>query len=392
MGGTDEIRLPETTSWLADPAAQAVCDAVQRGEHRILFVGGCVRNALMGLPDSDVDLSTDAMPEEVMSLAEEAGLKAVPTGIDHGTVTVVSDGKGFEITTFRRDVETDGRRAVVAFSDSIEEDARRRDFTMNALYAAPNGEIHDPLGGLGDLMARRVRFIEDPAARIREDYLRILRFFRFSAHYADPSEGMDPDALAAIGSNIAGLETLSAERVGSEMTRLLAAPDPAPTVATMRQVGVLGAVLPGSDDRWLAPMVHLEETLGIAPDWRGRLAVLGGEGVQERLRLSKADARRLELLQEHGFGAAPIGEVAYREGADTARQVLLIRAAVAGEQPEISDLETIETARRATFPIRAQDLMPRVEGPALGAELRRLEERWIASGFTLDRAALLRSD
>ncbi|NNE52236.1 MAG: CCA tRNA nucleotidyltransferase [Sulfitobacter sp.] len=389
MGRTDENLIPPDTPWLTDPAARAVCAALQAEGHHLYFVGGCVRNALLGRPVSDVDMSTNARPEEVTRLAEAAGLKAVPTGIDHGTVTVVSDGHPFEITTFRRDVETDGRRAVVAYSDDIADDARRRDFTMNALYATPAGEIVDPLGGLPDLRARRVRFIEDPAARIREDYLRILRFFRFTATYGDPALGFDAEALAAIAANLDGLETLSAERLGHEMTRLLTAPEPAPAVAAMRQVGALGRVLPGSDDRWLGPLVHLEQEVGIPADWRARLAILGGEDVAVWLRLSKADGRMLEKLTAHGFGATTLAEIAYREGVEVAQQTLLIRGAVAAEIPQKCFLDTITDAAKAEFPIRAADLMPRYKGPALGEKLRALEADWIASGFALTAQELI---
>lgn len=390
MGRKDETLIPPGTAWLQDPAAARVCAAVQAGGFSIYFVGGCVRNVLLARPVSDLDLSTDARPEQVIALAEAAGLKAVPTGLEHGTVTVIADGSPFEITTFRRDVETDGRHAVVAFSDSIVEDARRRDFTMNALYATPDGRVVDPLGGLADLRARRVRFIEDPAARIREDYLRILRFFRFTAHYGDPALGFDAEALAAIAENLEGLERLSAERVGHEMVRLLSAPDPVPAVATMARVGVLAIILPGSDDRWLGPLVHLQGVLAVAPDWRARLALLGGEDPAQRLRLSRADGRFLSTLQQDGFGARPLVEVAYREGEEAAHQVLAIRAAVAGEMPEMAKLETISEAAQAQFPVSAADLMPDLQGPALGAELKALEACWIASGFALSREDLLR--
>ena len=186
----------------------------------------------------------------------------------------------FEITTFRRDVETDGRRAVVAFSNDIIDDARRRDFTMNALYARPDGSIVDPLGGIQDVLDRRVRFIEDADQRIREDYLRTLRFFRFSAWYGAIDQGFDPDALNAISSNLDGLETLSAERVGMEMVKLLNATDPAVAVAVMRQTGVLNVVLQGVDDTWLAPLIHVESLWDLSPDPIRRLAALGGTGVE----------------------------------------------------------------------------------------------------------------
>ena len=389
MDRTDDTLIPADTSWLADPRGQMVCRAIAAGGHQILFVGGCVRNALLGLPDSDVDLATDALPEGVMALAGKAGLKSIPTGIDHGTVTLVVDGHPFEVTTFRRDVETDGRRAVVAFSTDIADDARRRDFTMNALYAMPDGRVVDPLGGLPDLRARRLRFIEDPVARIREDYLRILRFFRFSAYFSDASQGFDPDALSAIARNVEGVHQLSAERIGTEMSKLLAAPYPAPALAAMQHTGVLPHLLPGAEDRWIGPMVHLEGALGIAPDWRGRLAILGGQNPAMRWRLSKADAVFLDLLSTSGFAGVPLPELAYRHGIGAAQQALLLRAAMAGMPPDPMILDRLQAAGSAVFPLRAADLMPDLQGPDLGRKLAELEQRWIDSGFALDRAALL---
>lgn len=381
--------IPADTRWLHDEDAQQVCRVVQDGGYRIYFVGGCVRDALLGLPDSDVDLSTDAPPETVMALAKAAGVKAVPTGIDHGTVTLVAGGKPFEITTFRRDVETDGRRALVAFSTDIAGDARRRDFTMNALYATPDGQVLDPLGGLPDLHARRLRFIENAEQRIREDYLRTLRYFRFMAWYGNPQVGPEPDALDAIASNLGGLETLSAERVGQEFRKLLRAPDPAPALALMRQTGALSVLMPGSDDRWISMLVHFEQALGLTQDWLVRLAALGGEGLTDRLRLSKVEAKRLALLQEHGFAGPALSELAYRHGAEVAQAAALLRGCMAEQMPESAVLETISHAAQARFPVSAKDLMPKFNGPELGRELARLEQLWIASGFTLSRAELL---
>lgn len=376
-----------TGDWINTPAAQAVCGAIAAAGHQVFFVGGCVRNDLLGAPISDLDLSTDARPKQVMQIAEAAGLRAVPTGIDHGTVTVVADGQGLEVTTFRKDVETDGRRAVVAFSDRLEDDAHRRDFTMNALYATPEGQIVDPLGGLADLNARRVRFIDDPGDRIREDYLRILRFFRFHAWYGDPSGGMDGDALAGVAANLAGLETLSRERVGAEMLKLLAAPDPSAAVGTMVEVGVLGAVLPGAEARALPVLVDLEGQR--LPDPLRRLAVLGGVDVADRLRLSKRDRKRLEFLREAMGTLDGAGELAYRHGADLAADVVLLRAAQMGHPIDAAVWAEIEKGAQAVFPVQPADLMATHTGPALGAALRRLERRWIASGFTLQRKDLL---
>lgn len=346
-------------------------------------VGGCVRNTLLGAPVKDIDIATPILPEEVVRRAEAVGLRVVPTGIDHGTVTLVVDGEPYEVTTFRRDVETDGRRAVVAFADSLEEDARRRDFTMNALYTDASGEVTDPVGGLSDLGARRVRFIKDAGQRIREDYLRSLRFFRFCAFYGD---GFDEDALDAIARNLPGLETLSRERVGSELLRLLGAPDPAPAVAAMRSVGVLGVVLPGADDRALAPLVHLETELGVAPDGVRRLAVLGGEDVADRLRLSRKDAARLDALRSAEGGPGALG---YRLGVEDGRDALLVRAASSGAAVSGKDVAEVARGARQVFPVTAADLMPGLQGAVLGNELKRLERNWVASEFTLTREALL---
>ena len=311
--------LPADTPWRADKKAQDLC-RVLAAEGQVYFVGGCVRDALLRVGGSDVDLATDLRPEEVMALANAGGFKVVPTGLEHGTVTVVIDGKGFEITTFRRDVETDGRRAVVTFSKNMLEDARRRDFTLNALYSTPEGRVIDPLGtGVEDCLNRRIRFIEDAETRIREDYLRILRYFRFHARFSASDDGFDADALDAIAQNAEGLETLSAERIGGEVKKLLSTANPAPAVAAMRQSGCLSRILPGSDDQFLAPVVHGEEQLAQEPDALLRLASLGSvETIAERLRLSKREARDLSLLQAAGFGAMPLEEIAYRDGSRVA--------------------------------------------------------------------------
>ena len=371
--------------WVAAPPTRAVCAAIEAGGHAILFVGGCVRNALLGQPVADIDLATDARPEAVVALAKAAGLNPVPTGIDHGTITVVAAGRPFQVTTFRRDVETFGRHAVVAFSDDIAEDAARRDFTLNALYARPDGTVVDPLGGLPDLRAGRVRFVGDPDARIAEDYLRILRFFRMTAWYGDPAAGLDRDGLAACAARQEGLDGLSRERVGAEVTKLLAAPDPAPAVAAMAATGILARVLPGADPTALAPLVHLEG--GRPPRWQRRLAALGWRSEWgDALRLSRAERRALEAVAAALAAGEPPAVAAYRHGAEAALDAALVRAASVGA-PLPADLGA-ELARGAVaaFPLRAADLA--LSGPALGTMLRRLEEAWIASDFALDAEAL----
>ncbi|WP_235871364.1 CCA tRNA nucleotidyltransferase [Shimia sediminis] len=376
--------------WLDNPHTQKVCAMLTDAGYQALFVGGCVRNALFGVAVNDLDISTDAMPETVIDLAARAGLHAIPTGIDHGTITVVADHIPHEITTFRKDVETDGRRAVVAFSKQAEDDAHRRDFTMNALYAQPDGTIVDPLGGMTDLLARRVRFIDDADLRIREDYLRILRYFRFHAWYGDTAQGMDPDALAAIATNIDGINTLSKERLGAEMLKLLAAPDPAPAVAAMRQTGALTTVITGADDRALAPLVHLEQEIGANPDPIRRLAALGGQNVAKGLRLSKKQTRLLDTLHNAIGTPETAGSLAYQHGTGTALSVLLLRAALLEMPMSPTWRNEIAAGAKATFPVKPADLMPALSGPTLGAELKRLEALWIASGFTLRRQELLK--
>ncbi|SFH05382.1 poly(A) polymerase [Palleronia marisminoris] len=375
--------------WRQHDGVQTFLRALADAGHRGLFVGGCVRNAALDAPVDDIDIATDAPPERTVQIAEAAGFKAVPTGIDHGTVTVIAEGRPLEVTTFRRDVETDGRHARVAFSTEVAEDAARRDFTMNALYAEADGTVVDPLDGLPDLQARRVRFVGDPRARIAEDYLRILRYFRFHAWYGDASEGVDAEALAACADLADGIERLSAERIGKEMLKLLAAPDPAPSVASMEQSGILARVLPGAGTASLAPLVHLEGLIGVAPDALRRLAAIGGEGAHDRLRLSKKEAGRLARLTDGTGAESGLAELAFRHGRDEAQDIALLRAAHFGA-PLPADLnEKLDLGAGAVFPVRGADLKDRLEGPELGRQLHELERRWIASGFTLTRDELL---
>lgn len=378
-----------TGDWLRSSATQTVMGMLEDAGHLAYAVGGCVRNALLGVPVSDVDISTDAHPTRVMELAKAAGLKVVPTGIDHGTVTVVAGGEGFEVTTFRADVETDGRRAVVRFADDVHEDAVRRDFTMNALYADRRGALIDPLGGLPDLQARHFRFILDADTRIKEDYLRILRFFRFSAWYGDPDAGMDPDALAAIAANIDGLDLLSRERVGVELVKLLKAPDPLIAVSVMERLGVLSRVLAGAATTALGPYLMFETTLNRAPDPMARMAVMGFfDGAA--LRLSKAQQRTLGLYRDLMGSTEGPAELAYRHGANVAQTVMALRSASFGTPLPQEMAAQIAKGAEAKFPMKAKDLIPDYQGVDLGDALRRAEDHWIAEGFAPDKADLRR--
>ncbi len=374
-------------AWLDHPGTQALCAVLAAAGHQALFVGGSVRNALLGVPVSDIDIATDALPETVTDIAKNAGFRVIPTGIDHGTVTVLALGAVHEVTTFRRDVQTDGRHATVAFTADIAQDAARRDFTMNAIYADSRGFVMDPLGGLPDLLARRVRFVGDAGGRILEDYLRILRFFRFYAVYGDPAGGLDAEGLAACAAHIDGIAGLSQERIGTEMRKLLAAPDPAPAVAAMAQVGVLTAVLPGADARALAPLVHLES--GLPPRWSRRLALIGGQDVCESLRLSRTECVTIQHIRDEIGTSKTPAALGWTHGQPTAEDVILCRATLF-EQPLPPHWQAqISRGVQAKLPVTAADLMPVLQGPALGEALRTATARWLASDLRLTKAQLL---
>ncbi len=377
--------------WLDHAGLRRLTGALRRAGHDVWFVGGAVRDAALGhhVERPDVDMTTDARPEEVTAIARQAGFKVVPTGIEHGTVTVIADDLPVEITTLREDIETDGRHAKVVFGTSLEADARRRDFTINALYLTPDGRLIDPVGGLGDIAARRIRFIGDPRQRIREDYLRILRLFRMFARFGDPERGLDAAALAAAAELAEGLARISPERIGQEMRKLLAASDPVPAVRAMERAGVLARILPGASAEGLARLVAAEKTLGLAPDPVRRLAALGGEDPVRRLRLSRREARALERMAEGAASGLSALALGYRLGERNAIGALLLRHAREGSVPEREDLEALKRGAATRFPLRGRDLLSLAEGPALGRLLARLEDAFIASGLSLDRDALM---
>jgi poly(A) polymerase len=374
-------------AWLDRAGTQALMAALLSAGHLALFVGGCVRNAIIGAAVSDIDIATDAPPDQVTKIAKDAGFHMVPTGIDHGTVTVIAGGIAHEVTTLRRDVRTDGRHAVVAYSTSIAEDAARRDFTMNAIYAKDDGTVVDPLCGLPDLLARRVRFVGDADARITEDYLRILRFFRFHAIYGDPAEGIDVDGLAACAAHAAGLETLSRERVGAEMRKLLGAQDPAPALAAMDRAGILTRLLPGATACAVPVLVHLED--GAPRGWLCRLAVLGGDDATGPLRLSRTETATLAIMRsEIGSFAAP-DALGWKHGTALAGEILHAWAALFETALPTNWQHDVARGANAVFPVTSFDLMPGLQGAALGAKLKVLQDRWLSSGLSLTREQLL---
>lgn len=375
--------------WLNKSQTQQAISFLTTAGHQAYFVGGCVRNALLGEKASDIDIATDAPPLRVIELAEKNGTKAIPTGIKHGTITIVIKGQAFEITSFRKDIKTDGRHAIVSFSSNIIDDAKRRDFTMNALYADQFGEIIDPLNGINDLLARQVKFIEDPDQRIAEDYLRILRFFRFFAWYGDKNQGIDQEGLSACSKGIDGIETLSRERIGVEISKLLAAPDPSMAVAAMAQSGILTRCIDDAVHSALAPMVHLEKTIEIKPDWIARIVVMTRANQKNALRLSRKDNRHRISLIKALDQDWQIHEIAYRSGSAIALQVALIKAASLGISLPKDLHDNINLGINAKFPIKADDIDHQFKGYFLGEKLRSLEEEWINSRFTLNKKTLL---
>jgi poly(A) polymerase len=401
MGGTPRPLAGQP--WLTAPASRRVLEALMAGGRPARFVGGCVRDGLLGLEPAglDLDLATPESPERVIALLESAGLKAIPTGLTHGTVTAVTDARRFEITTLRRDIATDGRHASVAFTDDFEADAARRDFTINAMSCDGEGRLFDYFGGRPDLAAGRVRFVGPAAARIAEDFLRILRFFRFLAHYGRLPA--DAEALRACAAAAPKIAQLSGERVQAEMRKLLEAKDPLPALGLMRESGVLTQVVPGTP----APN-RLARLLALAADadWLLRLAALvrgqadAVERVTWRWRLSGRDAERLLMLAENPLPplcATPSArrQALHRLGAE--HYADLVRLAAAGDAAKDAGAALAEAlAESARWqlkapPITGHDVMGLgvPAGPVVGQVLAQVEDWWIAQDFLPDHAACL---
>lgn len=376
---------------------QVICNA--GGEARI--VGGAVRNALLGEPIRDIDIATTLTPEQVVEAARTAGLRSVATGIEHGTITVVSEGSGFEVTTLRHDVETDGRKAKVAFTDDWAADAARRDFTLNALYCSVDGEVFDPLGGFKDLDARLVRFVGDPCARIREDYLRILRFFRFVSQYGRGK--VDAKGLAACNQLQQGLNQLSRERIGQETRKLLYGGRAGEVALLMNEAGINGTLFgTDMDAGLLVAVIARAQALGLEADYTTLLAaalpVSAGE-LSALLRLSNAQTRCLNDLQSALPPSPALRDnerkvVLYQTGSETWKRVVLLawaRDGQAGDEAWADLFRLPEDWETPVFPVTGADLLATgmQAGPQVGETLTTLEDWWIAGGFTASRDELL---
>jgi len=387
--------------WMQAPETARVMAALETGGGPVRFVGGCVRDALLGRPVKDVDIATASPPQRVIELLEAAGIKAVPTGIDHGTITAVAAGKPFEVTTLRRDVETFGRHAKVAYTDDWAVDAQRRDFTLNAIFCDPDGTLYDPAGGLADLEAGRVRFVGDAALRIEEDVLRILRFFRFHAHYGRGE--IDDDGLAACAAQAGKLPTLSTERVSAELLKLLAATDPAATLRLMAETGVLAEILPeaGDFDR-LERLSTIEEEHGLADPVRRLAALLeldrtGADALARRLRLPNAAAQRLaanatsEATVTVDMTDRALRQALYGEGAEHVVDRILLDWASEDGGDLAGRLELAQSWEPPLLPVKGRDVLDLAinAGPEVGDFLAAVENWWIEGDFQADRAACL---
>jgi poly(A) polymerase len=391
-------------AWLKEGEVARLLSVLDRDGEEARVVGGAVRNALLQIPTGEIDVATTAVPEEVTRRVEAAGGKAVPTGIEHGTVTAIIGHRPIEVTTLRQDVETFGRKARVVFGRDWRADAERRDFTINALSATAAGAVHDYVGGLDDIAARRVRFIGEPRRRIEEDYLRILRFFRFHANFGDGAP--DRAGLHACVAARAGLETLSRERVHAELLKLLLAPRAAATLAIMAECGLLGMILGGV--AFLASfenLVKAEASLGAEPDAVRRLGALGvwvkedADRLSSRLRLSGAESERL-LALEHWWrvspdpDAQPAHALLYRLGPQSFLDRVLVawtRSDAGAADSNWRQLATLPQRWTAPgFPLKAADFVQRgvAAGPRLGNALRAAETAWIAADFPAERSIL----
>ncbi|MBB3233462.1 CCA tRNA nucleotidyltransferase [Phyllobacterium endophyticum] len=409
------VSIAGKADWLEDPSLQRLLSALAADGEAARIVGGAVRNTLLGQEVSDIDIATTCPPGETSRRAAVAGFKVVPTGIDHGTITVVADGKAFEVTTLRADLETDGRHAEVAYGRDWHADASRRDFTINALYADADGTVVDLVGGLADIESRTLRFIGDPEQRIREDYLRILRFFRFFAWYGRGRP--ESEGLKACARMKDGLTRLSAERIWTELKKLLSAPDPSRALLWMRQAGVLTVALPESE-KWGIDTIHAlvkaEQDLkweadallrleSIIPPQPDRIA-----DIAEKLKLSNSERGRLEAWAATTSPQPDISEPAFakilyrcdKQGMRDRLRLALVTARAGALNDDAAMrragylsklLDYLEIYEKPIFPISGGDIVAAgfKKGPEIGAVQRALEDEWIRSGFTLERDKLL---
>ena len=377
-----------SADWLNNPSTRSVMKRLVSRGYQAYFVGGCVRNALLNIESKDIDIATSAHPKKVLEIMENAELKALPTGIEHGTVTVVADKRNYEITTLREDIETDGRRAKVKFTKSILEDAKRRDFSINAIYSEQDGSIVDPLNGIDDILGKRIKFIGDPYARIKEDYLRILRFFRFLALFGKEDENHEIE-ITALNNLRNGLDKVSAERKSDEIFKLFAAPNLKYSIFLMEKANISSKIFDASNYDSLTNLKKLEDRLEVAPCAIRRLAAYTSDNLKLNLRFSNKLAKTHKVLREEAISQKDAAELSYRYNEKLALDIILVRSSLHGTEPSGDIFSRIKVGSVAKFPIKSDDLAEYFSGPKLGEMLAYLEQKWIDSDFTLSKERLL---
>ena len=377
------------TKWLRNPSAQKLSKLYKSFGYQVLFVGGCVRNTILKMPVTDIDLATDAQPEEIIKIAKENNIRFVPTGLAHGTITLIIDNKNYQITTFRTDFDHDGRYAKVEFTESLLLDASRRDLTINALYCNHVGEVIDPLNGLDDIKKQKIKFIGNPNERIKEDNLRILRFFRFQAIYGNKNLEIDPLALEACHNHKSKLAALSKERITSELRKILSAPNPLEVIIKMNETGVLNELFQNVSIDSLEAYLKTEEKFKININWLGRLLSLQVTQEEERLKLTRCEFKFLKQTKSAVENQINVLEFSYYNGVENGKIYSILqnfRHNIILSKNLLNQINSLATKK---FPITAKDLMPEIRGKKLGEALRSLEDQWIKSNFTLSKKDLL---
>lgn len=377
------------TKWLRNPSAQKLSKLYKSFGYQVLFVGGCVRNTILKMPVTDIDLATDAQPEEIIKIAKENNIRFVPTGLAHGTITLMIDNKNYQITTFRTDFDHDGRYAKVEFTESLLLDASRRDLTINALYCNHVGEVIDPLNGLDDIKKQKIKFIGNPNERIKEDNLRILRFFRFQAIYGNKNLEIDSIALEACHNHKSKLAALSKERITSELRKILSAPNPLEVIIKMNETGVLNELFQNVSIDSLEAYLKTEEKFKININWLGRLLSLQVTQEEESLKLTRCEFKFLKQTKSAIENQIHVLEFSYYNGVENGKIYSILqnfRHNIILSKNLLNQINSLATKK---FPITAKDLMPEIRGKKLGEALRSLEDRWIKSNFTLSKKDLL---
>lgn len=377
------------TKWLRNPSAQKLSKLYKNFGYQVLFVGGCVRNTILKMPVTDIDLATDAQPEEIIKIAKENNIRFVPTGLAHGTITLIIDNKNYQITTFRTDFDHDGRYAKVEFTESLLLDASRRDLTINALYCNHVGEVIDPLNGLDDIKKQKIKFIGNPNERIKEDNLRILRFFRFQAIYGNKNLEIDSIALEACHNHKSKLAALSKERITSELRKILSAPNPLEVIIKMNETGVLNELFQNVSIDSLEAYLKTEEKFKININWLGRLLSLQVTQEEESLKLTRCEFKFLKQTKSAIENQIHVLEFSYYNGVENGKIYSILqnfRHNIILSKNLLNQINSLATKK---FPITAKDLMPEISGKKLGEALRSLEDRWIKSNFTLSKKDLL---